>query len=212
MSETTAPKAASGRPPRQAGPHPHPAADGGDRVRGSGPGHRARALRQLRSARHPAQPVRRLARRQQGQQRAEGGALSRAGGPRLQVRARRSAQAAHAGHRALGLQPLPGGGGVQGQPGVPERSRQRAPPGHGGGVRPVVHRRGADLRPAPRTSFPRGCGRGCCLRCWNGCAGPAARCCSCCWPDWGWCSPAWRCRCSARCSWTTCWSAGAPTG
>ena len=131
----------------------HRPADGGGRVRRRRARHRPRLPRPLRAARGAAPGVRRLARRQQGQQRP---ARPRArSGWRPRAAARASAElsaAAAAGHRVLELQPLPGRGGLRQGTRLPQRPRQRPALGHRPGVRRGLHRRRAHLRAGPGRS------------------------------------------------------------
>ena len=123
-------------------------------MRRRGARHRARPPRALGAARGAAHRLRRVARRQQGEQHGQGGAALRARGQGLQEGAAGAARPVTADDRALELQPLRGARGLQEGQGAAQRSRLGAARGHRGGARPVVHRRRAHLR-ADAGALPR---------------------------------------------------------
>ena len=152
-------------------------------------GDRPRLPRPDRAAGGAARRVRRLARRQQGQQHGQGRPQLRPERQGLQEGAGRAPVAQAAVHRVLELQPLRRGRGVRQARGLPQRPGQRPPRRDRRGVRPGLHRRGADLRARARVPARAGPGRACWRACASGCRAPSGRSPSSCWRAWRWSFP-----------------------
>ena len=107
---------------------------------------RACALRRLDSAGRASRRLRRLARRQQGEQYRQGGAALRACRKGLQPRAVGAAPDADAVHHSLELQSFRGAGRHRRQARLSQRSRHRPPQGRSRRARSGLHRRRTRLR------------------------------------------------------------------
>ncbi len=107
-------------------------------------------LRAVGAARRSPRAVRRVARRQQGEQRPQGRAQLRLRRQGLQVRrARKAVRAGPAGDPLLELQPLRRPRRVQERQGLPERSRAGTARDRAGGARRFVLRRRDDVQEGP---------------------------------------------------------------
>ena len=144
------PHAACEPPPRaRAARDAHRLADGGDRMRRRLPRDDPRLLRPLGASRRAADPVRRVARRGQGGQRAAGGARVRPPRDRLPARSGGPVRPPLPDGAVLELQPLPRAGGDPGRGRLRERSERGPAPDLHAGVRRGVHRGLPRVRPRP---------------------------------------------------------------